>query len=57
LWQAKPRHPSLRFKKVGQTRSIRIDGGYRALALLQDDTFHWFWIDDHDEYKQLISEG
>jgi len=39
LWLNNPRHPSLRFKKVGEVWSIRIGRGYRALALLKDDTF------------------
>jgi hypothetical protein len=55
LWLRNPRHPSLRFKKTGDTWSIRIDAGYRALAILQEDTFYWFWIGDHDSYQRLIS--
>ncbi len=54
LWRRNPRHPSLRFKKTGEVWSIRIGGGYRALALLQEDTFYWFWIGDHDAYARLI---
>jgi hypothetical protein len=54
LWLRQPRHPSLRFKKVGDAWAIRIGGGYRALAILEDDTFYWFWIGDHDRYKRLI---
>jgi hypothetical protein len=57
LWRANPRHPSLRFKKVGELWTIRIGSGYRALALLQDDTFFWFWIGTHDEYEQLLSQS
>jgi hypothetical protein len=34
LWQDNPLHPSLHFKKVGKNLwSVRISGGYRALAL------------------------
>ena len=54
MWRANPRHPSLCFKKVGEVWSIRIGSGYRALALLQDDTFFWFWIGTHPEYERLI---
>ena len=54
LWRRDPRHPSLRFKKTGNFWSIRIGGGYRALALLQGDIFYWFWIGTHDSYKRLI---
>ena len=56
LWHANPRHPSLRFKKVGEPWSVRIGSGYRALSLLQEDTFFWFWIGSHDEYERLLSE-
>jgi hypothetical protein len=55
LWKKNPRHPSLQFKKTGNTWSIRIGGGYRALAVLEEDIFYWFWIGTHDEYKRLIS--
>jgi hypothetical protein len=57
LWRANPRHPSLRFKKVGELWSIRIGSGYRALALLQDDTFFWFWIGTHDEGILHVQES
>jgi hypothetical protein len=42
LWKSNPRHPSLRFKKVGKLWSCRIGKGYRALALLEGDTYFWF---------------
>jgi len=54
LWQKNPRHPSLCFKKTGENWSIRV-GGYRALAVLEGDTFYWFWIGTHDEYVRLLS--
>ena len=54
LWQQNPRHPSLQFKKTGNAWSVRIGRGYRALALLEDDVFHWFWIGTHDEYERLL---
>jgi hypothetical protein len=57
LWRTNPRHPSLRFKKVGDVWSLRIGGGYRAVALLEEDTFFWFWIGTHDEYERLVSSG
>jgi hypothetical protein len=49
-----PKHPSLCFKKVGQMWSIRIGAGFRAVALLEKDTFFWFWIGNHDEYERLL---
>ncbi|MBM4029642.1 MAG: hypothetical protein FJ280_30225 [Planctomycetes bacterium] len=55
LWLRNPRHPSLRFKKAGDAWSVRIGGGYRALALLQEGTSYWFWIGDHDTYVRLVS--
>jgi len=41
-------------KKTGNAWSVRIGGGYRALALLDADTFYWFWIGTHDEYERLL---
>jgi hypothetical protein len=55
LWRLNPRHPSLQFKKTGSVWSVRIGGGYRALALLENDTFYWFWIGTHDEYERLLN--
>jgi mRNA-degrading endonuclease RelE of RelBE toxin-antitoxin system len=54
-WRQNPRHPSLHFKKVGKTLwSVRITGGYRALALKKGDDYYWFWIGPHDEYEALL---
>ena len=33
---------------------MRIGAEFRALALLRDNTFYWFWIGAHDEYERLI---
>jgi hypothetical protein len=46
----------LRFKKCGAVWSVRVGGGYQALAILEDDTFLWYWIGDHDQYEQLLAE-
>ena len=54
LWRQNPRHPSLQFKKAGNVWSVRIGGGYRALALHEDNVFHWFWIGTHDDYERLL---
>ena len=54
LWLANPRHPSLRFKKVGDVWSVRVGRDHRALALLRNDTFYWFWLGSHDDYLKLI---
>ena len=56
IWQNNPRHPSLHFKKVDELWSVRIGRSYRALALLEGDTYFWFWIGTHDEYEQLLAE-
>jgi len=54
LWCANPRHPSLRFKKVGEVWAVRAARGYRALALLEGDQFYWFWIGSHDDYDRQL---
>jgi hypothetical protein len=57
LWRANPRHPSLRFKKAGAMWCVRVGGGHRALAVLQDGVFYWFWVGTHDEYERLLSQA
>lgn len=55
LWQENPQHPSLHFKKVGKTLwSVRISGGYRALAIKKDNDYYWIWIGSHDKYDALL---
>ncbi len=54
LLRQNPRHPSLRFKKVGDLWAIRVSRGYRALAREEDGNFVWFWIGTHDEYERRI---
>ena len=54
LLRQNPRHPSLRFKKVGALWSIRISKGYRALAREEEGNFIWFWIGTHGEYERRI---
>lgn len=56
LWEINPRHPSLRFKKIGKIWSIRIDMNYRALALLKNDKFYWFCVGNHDDYKKILAK-
>jgi hypothetical protein len=56
LWQSNSMHPSLHFKKVGKNLwSVRVSGGYRALALKKGDDYYWFWIGAHDEYESLLN--
>jgi hypothetical protein len=54
LWLRNPRHPSLGFKKVADVWVVRIARGYRALALLEGETFYWFWVGSHDDYEQVL---
>ena len=57
LWKEDPFHPSLRFKCVSSEESIwsvRINANYRALAVREKNAIIWYWIGDHDRYKQLI---
>ena len=54
LLRQNPRHPSLRFKKVGDLWTIRVSRGYRALARKVEGIFIWFWIGTHDEYVRRI---
>lgn len=51
-----PRHPSLRFKKIGRYWSVRVGRSYRALAEEDGDDFIWVWIGDHDEYLRVLGE-
>lgn len=42
LLKANPSHPSLRFKKVGNLWSVRINLNMRALAVQEGDDVIWF---------------
>ncbi len=60
LLNAKPHHPSLQFKKLGDREgqevwSARVTLSYRALAMRRKDGYLWFWIGDHTVYEALIS--
>ncbi len=56
LWQQNPLYPSLHFKKVGNNLwSVRIGGGFRALAVKKGDDYYWFWIGAHDKYESLLN--
>jgi hypothetical protein len=54
LLKENEKHPSLRFKKVGDFWSARVGLGYRALAVEDDPDLIWVWIGSHDEYERII---
>ena len=54
LLKTNPRHPSLRFKKVGRFWSVGVGLRYRALAIEVGDDLLWFWIGSHADYDSLI---
>lgn len=54
LWLRDSRHPSVRFKKVGEYWSARVNADYRAVGILDGDTVVWFFIGTHSEYARLL---
>jgi hypothetical protein len=54
LLKSNPRHPSLRFKKVGRYWSARVGLRYRVVGVDFGGGVLWFWIGGHDEYDALI---
>ena len=54
LLKQDPQHPSLRFKKIGRFRSVRVGLRHRALAAESGDDLIWFWIGSHADYDSLI---
>jgi hypothetical protein len=55
LLKADPKHPSLHFKRLGNTWSVRIGRSWRALAVQDGRDFVWFWIGSHAEYDKPTS--
>jgi hypothetical protein len=56
LLEENPRHPSLRFKKIGSLWSARVNLNYRALAAeANDGSYVWFWIGTHAAYEKLLN--
>ena len=49
-----PKHPSLRFKKIGGLWSVHAGFAHRALAVEDGSDFIWVWIGDHGDYERLI---
>jgi hypothetical protein len=54
LLKADPRHPSLRFKRVGDLWSVRAGANHRALGVDVDGGILWIWIGTHAQYDRLI---
>lgn len=54
LWRHNPQHPSLRFKKVSEYWSARINDDYRAVARFHGDTCYWFTIRSHKDYDEFL---
>ena len=55
LLKANPRHPSLRFKKVGLLWSARIGDHYRVLGTDIENGIYWIWIGTHAEYNRILA--
>ena len=54
LLKENPKHPSLRFKKVGPYWSVRVGLSYRALGKERKEGIILMWIGSHAEYDQLL---
>lgn len=54
LFQSDPFQPSLGLKRKGGVWTVDIGRSYRAIALREDNDFHWFWIGSHETYNQLL---
>jgi len=55
LLKIDPSHRSLRFKKIGKYRAVRVGLHYRALAVEVEEGLLWFWIGSHSEYDKILS--
>jgi hypothetical protein len=58
LFLSNQRHPSLQIKKVHPSLPIysaRISRDYRAVAVVKDSDWLWFFIGTHAEYDSLLS--
>ena len=54
LLKDNPNHPSLHFKKIGVLHSARVGSNFRALAVVREYGYLWFWIGPHDEYDKIL---
>jgi len=44
----------LRFKKVGNYWSARVNDDFRAVGILDGDTVIWFFIGSHSDYEKFL---
>jgi len=56
MWISDPQHHALRFKKVGDHWSARVNNDYRAVGIMEGDTVIWYFIGTHAEYNQLLNK-
>lgn len=54
LFWKDPFHSSLGLQQKGQVWTVDIGRSYTAIALREDDDFHWFWIGSHEAYGRLL---
>jgi hypothetical protein len=54
LLKSDPGHRSLRLKRVGEYRSVRVGLHYRALGVAVQNGISWFWIGTHAEYDKMV---
>jgi hypothetical protein len=55
LLRDNPRHPPLRFRKVGQYWSARVGLDYRAVGIDIAKGVLWGWIGPHDDYERFTA--
>jgi len=54
LLKSDPRHPSPRFKRIGNLWSVRVGDHYRVLGTEVKDGIYWIWIGTHADHKRLV---
>ena len=57
LLKSDPRHPSLRFKKMGRFYSARVGLSHRVLGVEVEGGVLWFWIGSHADYDTMLGRS
>ncbi len=66
LWEANPKHRSLRLHPLKDTKkgrhatgsySISLNMQYRALYVLDGAVAVWYWVGSHAEYDRFTGDG